>query len=76
MRNHVLSAFFHIRNALAHGRFEIKKHGNFLYYYFEDVQRDKDGSKLTARMVLKEKTLLNWIDLIKNAKTQSINIKL
>ncbi len=64
-RTQYLSVFFHIRNALAHGRFNIVE-GTFI---MEDVTAKRKwmaaGSKTcSARMVIRTATLINWIDLI------------
>ena len=59
--------FYYIRNAFAHGSFSIKNKT----YYLESL---KDG-EVTARIRLREKTLLNWIDMVKmkpdNVKKQN-----
>lgn len=51
------SFFYYIRNAFAHGSFSVKNNT----YYLENL---KDG-EVTARIRLREKTLLNWIDMVK-----------
>lgn len=53
--------YYAIRNSLAHGSFSIKSTKKENIYYFET---SKDG-KLKAQIRLKERTLLHWIDLIK-----------
>lgn len=65
--NEILSIFYHIRNALAHGRIAIMKNSNKEIVYFLEDGKKKDGKFIvTARMVLKEKTLISWIDIIEN----------
>lgn len=69
-RNQTMSLFYHIRNSLAHGRFCAFRHGREVWFAFEDVQnsRSKDSNnskKLTARILVKNSTLLKWIKLIK-----------
>lgn len=47
----------HIRNSFAHGN----------TYFFENgmmLLEDKNGNKITARILLKQKVLLDWINLI------------
>ncbi len=47
----------HIRNSLAHGG----------TYFFENdmmLLEDKNGNRITARILIKQKTLLDWIKLI------------
>ena len=53
--------FRHIRNALAHN----------LTYGFENgkiMLEDKFKNKITARLLLSKKTLIDWIGLIKKTK--------
>lgn len=65
--NEVLSIFYHIRNALAHGRIAIKGNSNKqIVYILEDGRKSNGKFIVTARMVLKEKTLISWINIIKN----------
>lgn len=54
------SIFRHIRNSLAHGRFILYEVDNTEYLFFEDVNQEK----ITARMVMKIETLLQWISII------------
>lgn len=54
------SIFRHIRNSLAHGRFILYEVDNTEYLFFEDVNHEK----VTARMVVKIETLLQWISII------------
>ena len=61
--NQIESIFCHIRNSLAHGRFQIYKRNDIVLYVFEDC---KKNGLLTARMILKESTLLKWIEIIQN----------
>lgn len=56
------SLFYAIRCSFAHGSFAIHKHNGCKYYVLEN----KDKDKLKARMVLKEETLLKWIDLVES----------
>ena len=52
------SVLTHIRNAFAHGNTYFFDNGNVL---FED--KDQRGV-ITARMILKQKTLLDWISIV------------
>ena len=54
------SIFYSIRNALAHGSFSVSGTGEKRTYCLENR---KDGV-LKARIRLREKTLLNWIELV------------
>ena len=51
------SIFRHIRNSFAHGNFYIDSKRN---YHLEDYYHDK----YTSKILLNEKTLLSWIDVI------------
>ena len=51
------SIFRHIRNSFAHGNFYIDSKRN---YHLEDYYHDK----YTSKILLNEKTLLAWIDVI------------
>jgi hypothetical protein len=67
--NEVLSIFYHIRNALAHGRIAIMENSQKeIVYFLEDGKKKNEKFIVTARMVLKEKTLISWIDIIENNK--------
>lgn len=71
-KNQTLSLFYHIRNSLAHGRFCAFRHKRDIWFAFEDVQKAKkkkddpaDCARLTARILIKNRTLAKWIKLIK-----------
>lgn len=55
----ISSLFSAIRNALAHGSFNVKRYEKTRIYYFSNY---KGYEK--ARIVLYEDTLLSWIDII------------
>lgn len=57
----VESVLYMIRCALAHRSFHIKKCKNERYYFMENINR----GKIKGRLILNEKTLLKWIDIIK-----------
>lgn len=59
------SFFYCIRCALAHGSFCIHKYKTNIFYYFENVYKEKGKHSITlnGRMILKEETLLKIIDL-------------
>ena len=66
------SMFYAIRCALAHGSFSVHEYKSHKYYILEN----KDNGELKARMVLKEDTLIKWIDLIETfPKTNNTGIK-
>lgn len=69
--NNVTGILYHIRNSLAHGRFTIypaQKPDNpdEIYFVMEDGVKKGDKFFVRARMVLKRKTLLDWIDIIEH----------
>ena len=58
----VLSFIDHIRNSIAHGRFNIIRNGKEDVLVIEDMNRSKECS---ARIVVKVSTLVKWIDGIR-----------
>ena len=64
MSNQTLSVFYHLRNALAHGRYDVRDVDEEKVYIFQDVNLTKKKYKVSARMIIKEKTLLRWIEII------------
>ena len=68
--NQFFSIFYHIRNSLCHGRFCFFKYKREYWVALEDVSATKPkGSKakvarLSARMLLRYRTLLDWVQLI------------
>lgn len=72
MHNQFLSVFYHIRNALAHCRINIVDVDGECVFIMEDVvpERKHDRLKLSARMIIKKSTLLNWIDLIEGGEQE------
>ncbi len=63
-KNQLNSLFYHIRNSLAHGRFDIIKRNTDNIFVMEDVNK----KCISARMVIKESTLLNWIEIIEQGE--------
>lgn len=68
--NQFLSIFGHIRNAFAHGRFLFVKNNDEEYYIMEDVKSIRRQKVVTARIILKKSSLLNWIDIIEGGQTE------
>ena len=66
-----VSICYHIRNCLAHGKFEIYKDGDELIYVMEDYSTR--AKKVSARMVLKKSTLLKWMEILKSGKLPESN---
>lgn len=58
----VLSFIDHIRNGIAHGRFNIVQNRKEEILILEDMNKNKECS---ARIVVKTNTLTKWIDEIK-----------
>lgn len=67
MYNQFMSVFYHLRNAIAHGRFTLidigADNGDYIIA-FEDINKNKDEFRVTARMTLLKSTLDKWIDTI------------
>lgn len=59
------SVFRVIRNALAHGSFNVSRSNGEYYYSFEN-RNAKQKDKINARIVLKSTTLLSWIKIVKS----------
>lgn len=64
-RNRVLDIFRHIRNSIAHLRFDIKNTELGTFFIFEDGAQNGKKFEVKARMILKKETLLKWIEWIK-----------
>ena len=60
-RGRVQSFIYSIRNAFAHGSFDIIVHNDEKYYYFEN---DYCGN-MRSRLLLSEQTLLRWYEIIR-----------
>lgn len=57
-----MSMFVSLRNAFAHGAFDIIYDNEIPYYILEN--REPQTNEIRARFILKEATLLQWIDII------------
>ena len=72
-KNQFMSLFYHLRNSLAHGRFNIELLDEDNYsYIFEDVAGKGNRVKVSARMIIREDTLLKWIKIITDGETNYI----
>ena len=60
-RGRVQTFIYSIRNAFAHGSFDIIVHNDEKYYYFEN---DYCGN-MRSRLLLSEQTLLRWYEIIR-----------
>ena len=56
--------FKHLRNAFAHGSFAVVNRKNDTFY----ILQDEAWGDISARMILKESTLLSWIDYLENRR--------
>ena len=56
----IQSLFSAIRNALAHGSFNVKIYKGVRVYFLSNYNK-----YLKAEIVLQENTLLKWIDIVK-----------
>ena len=66
--NYFMSVFYHLRNAFAHCRLNMIEINSECVFLLEDVQPKSGQLILTARMVLRESTLLKWIDIIESGE--------
>lgn len=70
-KNQFMSTFYHLRNGLAHGRFNIIQLENDWIFVLEDVAPHKDHMKrVSSRMIIKKSTLLRWMELIRNGEKE------
>lgn len=71
--NQFMSVFYHLRNSLAHGRFNTMQSGNDWVFILEDVAPYKNQQKkVSARMIIRKSTLLSWIELITNGEKEYV----
>lgn len=62
-----MSLFYHIRNALAHGRIAMYPIGNNdIVFVMEDGSIQKEMYQVSARIVIRKSSLLKIINLLKN----------
>ena len=70
--NELMSIFRHLRNSFAHGRFNVIDSNGEQYFLFEDrstrIDKKKNTYPISARMILRESTLLKWIEIIEGGK--------
>lgn len=69
--NEYMSLFYHIRNALAHGRIAMypTKNGDITFVMEDGKQKGKDADdrfEVSARIVINKSSLLKVIELLKN----------
>lgn len=68
-----MAVFYHIRNALAHGRLAMYKYGEDIVFVLEDGVKKGDKFQVRSRMVLKKSTLLKWIEIIEKGPQNEIS---
>lgn len=68
----------HIRNSFAHGRFTVKKINKEFYIFMEDINTTQEKFFINARIILREKTLLEWINIFecKSEKAKELCAKI
>ena len=73
-KNQFMSVFYHIRNSFAHGRLNMIKINKECIFILEDgsVEKKSGQFKVSARMILRKRTLLNWIDIIENEEKEIV----
>jgi len=64
-QNQLECIFYHIRNCFAHGRFNISVNNEDWTFVMEDWGRN---NRVSARMILKQSTLLKWIKIIEGGE--------
>lgn len=71
-KNQFMSVFKHIRNSFSHGRLNIFNVDGECVFAFEDVvpKNNTNQLKISARMIIKKSTLLNWIDIIEGGEIE------
>lgn len=62
--NEFMSILYHIRNSFAHGRFTTYTRDNETIFVLESVRKNRGEFQVRSRMILKQTTLLKWIDII------------
>lgn len=67
-RTVMCSLFSAIRNALAHGSYNVKSYQGIRIYFFLNYKNYKK-----AQIVLQEKTLLNWVSIIQAGYSELCN---
>ena len=65
----VFSILYSIRNSFAHGSFNIKTINRRRVYFLDAYKENETSINRKARIVLYQKTLLDWIKLIKDGDT-------
>lgn len=68
--NQFMSVFYHLRNAFAHCRLNMIDVDGECTFVLEDMVKTKKGLKVSARMILRKATLLNWIDIIEQSEKE------
>ena len=71
-KNQFESIFYHIRNAFAHCRINMMDKNGECVFIMEDGKPNKDKTKfeVSARMIIKKSTLLNWIEIVENGEKE------
>lgn len=66
---YVNKIFYHLRNSLAHGCFGSLELEKTKFYIFQDENRNHD---ISARMILRQSTLENWITILQKREAQAL----
>lgn len=76
MKTQFPSIFYHLRNSIAHARFiirDIEIDGEIVkMYVFQDGIKENGQFKVSARMVLREQTLIRWAQIIEGGETEYV----
>jgi hypothetical protein len=73
--NQFQSVFYHLRNALSHGRINMVDVNGECIFILEDVQSKQNEEKLkvSARMILRKSTILKWIEIIESGECKYVS---
>ena len=69
-KNQFLSVFYHLRNAFAHCRLNMVEMNDDCVFIIVDFIKEKGKYKVSARMIIRESTLLKWIEIIEKGEKE------
>lgn len=69
-KNQFQSVFCHIRNALAHCRINMVEVNGECVFVMEDTKKSGERLNVSARMIIRKSTLLNWINIIEGGENE------
>ena len=69
-KNQFQRVFCHIRNALAHCRINMVEVNGECVFVMEDTKKSGERLNVSARMIIRKSTLLNWINIIEGGENE------